>query len=141
MKKKSVPRKKTPGKKKARKKITVKRNNKGQFDKGECGNPAGKPPGSKSVNDTLRTMMDSSRIDIVLTTQNLQGEQSVRCLKINVADKQSMKQAVAAALICEAMGGNVRAAREIYDRIDGKPPISIAGALEKLEIIIDETDD
>ena len=121
--------------------VEIKRNEKGQFKKGTSGNPKGKPKGAKSISDSLRQMMDAASINITLRLKNLKNEESYRCIKIDTSADQDMKAAVAASLIVEALSGNVAAAREIYDRIDGKPPVSVQGMFDGVEVIIDEEED
>lgn len=156
---KKAPPKKKPAKKKPSKKVKVKvkqkkdeniiplvpveikRNDKGQFKNGQSGNPKGKPKGAKSISDSLRMMMDATSIDIMLRLRNLKNEESYRCIKVDTSAQQDMKAAVAASLIVEALSGNVAAAREIYDRIDGKPPVAVQGLFDGVEVIIDDEDD
>jgi hypothetical protein len=121
--------------KKTKKKIIL-RNIKGQFT--GCGNPSGRPNGAKSVNDSLSQMLESDHIDIFITRTDAKGKSYKMRLCLDTANKQDFKAAIAATLIQEALKGNIKAIQEIYDRTEGKPTQKIIGAMEGLEVVIDE---
>lgn len=67
------------------------------FQKGQSGNPAGRPVAGKAFADMLRVAVNEAHGD---------GGTKLRAL----ADR----------LVAEALAGNVQAIREIADRLDGK---------------------
>lgn len=67
---------------------------------GQSGNPGGRKPGL-SITAVLRKMLDEA-------VEDTQG------------NKVKMKRAVARALLVRALGGDVRAIRELLDRTEGK---------------------
>lgn len=73
------------------------------FEPGQSGNPGGRPKTAKEFRDALMV-----------------------ALKRTDGDKVKLAQ-VAEALVEEAIKGNVPAAKEIADRIDGKVPQGVAG--------------
>ena len=85
-----------------------------QFKKGKSGNPKGRPAKVKYFSDTARELMAAKDIDVTWTVGG-----KVKTLKLT--SSQDMHYGIAAALILEALKGNVVAARELVDRIEGKP--------------------
>lgn len=67
---------------------------------GQSGNPKGRPKG-RSITAVLRDMLDDDAVDT-------QGK------------KQKVKRAVAGALLRRALGGDVKAIREVLDRTEGR---------------------
>lgn len=90
-----------------------------RFQPGKSGNPAGRPKNAKYFGETARELMAAKEIKVTWRI----GDKS-RTLKIS-SDK-NMHYGIAAALIVEALQGNTVAARELIDRIDGKPHQSLA---------------
>jgi hypothetical protein len=74
-----------------------------RFKKGETGNPSGRPKLTR-LTEALREQLAETLPD---------------------APERTIAEAIARALIREAVGGNVQAAREIADRTEGKPKQSI----------------
>jgi hypothetical protein len=74
-----------------------------RFKKGETGNPSGRPKLTK-LTEALREQL----------TEEMPS-----------APERTVAEAIARALIREALSGNVQAAREIADRTEGKPKQSI----------------
>jgi hypothetical protein len=74
-----------------------------RFKKGETGNPSGRPKLTK-LTEALREQLAE---------------------EMPSAPERTVAEAIARALIREAMSGNVQAAREIADRTEGKPKQSI----------------
>ena len=79
------------------------------FTKGKSGNPKGRPRRGASLAEELR-----------------------RLLTHKTEDGVPGRRALAAALIKEALGGNIVAIKEVYDRLDGKVP-----ALQEVRDITD----
>jgi hypothetical protein len=74
-----------------------------RFKKGKTGNPSGRPKLTK-LTEALREQLAETLPD---------------------ASERTVAEAIARALIREAISGNVQAAREIADRTEGKPKQSI----------------
>lgn len=86
-----------------------------RFKKGESGNPAGRPVGSKNVSTVLREMLQQMApkevIDSKFVKEFCKGKTHV-----------TLADAVAARLFMEAIiNGDLGAIREILDRLEGKP--------------------
>jgi hypothetical protein len=77
-------------------------------------NPHGRPKKDKCFGDIAREMMDSKEIEISLTLP------SGVVKKIGIKSDKTIKQSIIAAMIREAMTGNMQAAKELIDRVDGK---------------------
>lgn len=73
------------------------------FQKGQSGNPAGRPKKEATLTNILQRIADE------------------RSVALNGADMISAKEALARKLIQMAMGGDIQAIKYIYDRIDGTP--------------------
>ena len=86
-----------------------------QWKPGESGNPKGAPKGP-----TLTTLL----------RKVLEGEIEMKDLETGQYRKITKAELVMIALVKEAVQGNVKAAREILDRLDGKVPqkIGLTGA-------------
>jgi hypothetical protein len=78
------------------------------FPKGISGNPAGRP--KKAL------LSDALRRQLAITAPGM--------------PERTQAEAIASALIAEAIAGNVQAAREVGDRSEGKPAQAIALDLE-----------
>ena len=76
------------------------------FQKGQSGNPKGRPKSSKRFKDALNLAVHE-RID----------EKPVR--GVEIGEKTNLR-CLAEALVEKAMSGDIRAIREIADRLDGK---------------------
>lgn len=75
-----------------------------QFKPGQSGNPAGRPKG-QSVTAILRQVVD--------------------------ADDSTLAEQLVRKLVDRAIGGDIRAIREVLDRLEGKPRQSIAVSREE----------
>jgi|SRR5215472_2795907 len=82
-----------------------------QFPKGKSGNPSGRPS-TKLLTDALK-----ARLSMRLPAP------TAKRLKLRTTATYS--DAVAMALIDEAIRGNVQAAREVMDRVQGKVPQAV----------------
>jgi len=97
------------------------RNEDGTFKLGSAGGP-GRPKKEDCLSDMLREMLKSEHIKIVYTTtKDGNSKQNIVDIK---ADK-NFATALGAAMILEALDGNVQAFKEIADRVQGKAPIAI----------------
>jgi len=81
------------------------------WEKGQSGNPRGKPKGAKNLTTQLKEMLN---------------------IKIKVVDeftgkekKKSLAEIISQKLIKKAMNGDIKAIKEIIDRLEGKPAQSI----------------
>lgn len=68
------------------------------FEKGQSGNPKGRPKKGQAMSDALRTVLNKSK------------------------DGKQNKRAVAEKLVEMAREGHIEAMKTIFDRMDGKPP-------------------
>ena len=75
---------------------------------GQSGNPKGKPPGAKSLTTILRELMEKS---MTMPKDPITKKEGV---------KKQIKEIIVLRLASEAMKGNLTAAREIFDRLEGK---------------------
>jgi hypothetical protein len=78
-----------------------------KFEKGKSGNPRGRPPRPKVVTESLWYQLNR---------------------KPARKDEKPLYYRLAEALIREGVEGNVAAAKEVLDRIEGKIPQGIVGA-------------
>jgi hypothetical protein len=74
-----------------------------QFPKGESGNPQGRPKLTK-LTDALREQLAETLPD---------------------APERTVAEAIARALIKEAVRGNIAAIKEVFDRAEGKAPMTL----------------
>lgn len=86
------------------------------FLKGISGNPKGRPKGSKSITAVLRKMMN----------KNIRYS----CMLSKVVRNVSLAEHVAMRLIALALEGDIRAIREILDRVDGRSTVSTSEVVE-----------
>ena len=78
-----------------------------QWKKGESGNPLGRPKGSRNITSQLKEMLDLE----------IQGKDPVSGEDI-IAPAATF---INARMIKNALNGDQKAIREIYDRIEGRP--------------------
>ena len=89
------------------------------FQKGQSGNPKGRPKKGTSINEILRDMIGSNEIKLTVTT-DLPGK-SPETKESSIKASKSMAYAINLALISKAVNGDVYAINTIYDRLIGKP--------------------
>lgn len=92
-----------------------------KFKKGHPGGP-GRPSLEKTFSETARKLLAAQEIDITYT---LNGKKK----KIHLKASKDMHYGIAAAMINESLGGNVKAMQALIDRIEGKPIAHIEGDL------------
>lgn len=78
------------------------------WKKGQSGNPKGRPKGAISISSLLKKVLDRK---ITVKEIELTGEKDC---------KKKVQELIAMKLASEALNGNVQAAKEIFDRIEGK---------------------
>lgn len=88
------------------------------FQPGQSGNIAGRPKKSETYSDTLREILEAKKINVTYSITGSKG--TVRKKIVKVSSNKNMYFGVAAAMIREALKGNVAASREIVDRIQGR---------------------
>ncbi len=91
-----------------------------KFPKGVSGNPAGRPPGTKSLSTVLKSLMESCEIKLEMT-QKMPDEKLPRVRTLEISVSQNMNYAVSVALLSQALKGDVQAINTIFDRLEGKP--------------------
>lgn len=84
------------------------------WKKGQSGNPKGRPKKGEAWADVANELLDSSAIDITMTTG------SGKLKRFNLEADKSFRHAVIVGQISAAMKGNVQAAKELADRTEGK---------------------
>ena len=93
-----------------------------QFKKGNNANPKGKPKGSKSFKNALRKVLEADTVEIRL----LVNGEATKTASIKIEGKESnFYDAIAAVQVQQAMKGNLRAAKDIIDRMEGSASQSI----------------
>ena len=90
------------------------------WKKGQSGNPKGRPKKGSSWSEIAPDLLDSSEIMIQFKTSK-----KTQSLHIKTDDDKTIRHAVVAALINEALHGNIQAIKELYDRTDGRAPQKI----------------
>ena len=90
-----------------------------QFEPGQSGNPNGRPIGRKSITAMLQELMSKE-----ITIKDLNG----------VKHRTSVAGAISVKLAHMALNGDVRAAKEILDRTDGKVLELFSSAVETIDM-------
>jgi len=85
---------------------------------GEIRNPNGRPKKENTFSDICRELLQSKEIDITYTFPK---KGTMVTSHMHMSSDKTMNHSLAAVLIKEGMGGNVKAIQEIIDRTDGKP--------------------
>jgi len=88
-----------------------------QFKAGWKGGP-GRKPGTKIISKSLREILESDAVNLEITQVDKAGKKKVQ--KYDLKVDKNITYALSVALIREGLKGDVRALKEIYDRIDGK---------------------
>ena len=91
---------------------------KSRFKPGQSGNPKGRPKKEHTFSDTARELMAANSIDVSWTIVDGNGQKKTKTLQLK--STKNMHYGTAAALIVEALKGNVNALREIINRTEGK---------------------
>lgn len=109
-----------------------------QFKPGHSGNPAGRPLKENTFSDIARELLASKEIHIEYTYPK-----NGRLIKssMNITSDNTINHTLVAALVKEAMDGNVNAARELIDRTEGrsKERVEHSGKIEGTRPIITVT--
>lgn len=85
---------------------------------GQSGNPNGRPKKENTFSDIARELMSANEIEIEYTIKD-------KTTHLSFKSSKPIYYGVATALIKEALSGKVNAAKELLDRIEGKPNQSI----------------
>lgn len=91
-----------------------------RWKRGESGNLRGRPKNEQCYAVIARDMLAANEIRITLSIPGRKAKD----IKLNC--NESFRHAIVAAMIQEAISGNVQAARELADRSDGKVTDSLA---------------
>lgn len=83
------------------------------FRKGKSGNPSGRPRGSKNVSTQLKKLIGKAAPEDVANSKIIAD--FAGHLK-----RPTMADAIAVRLLSEAVKGNIKAIKEINDRLEGK---------------------
>jgi hypothetical protein len=75
-----------------------------KFEKGKSGNPEGRPKGSKNLSTILREMLNEE-VEVIVDGKR---------------ERKKFQDIIIRKLIKKANSGNLRAIREIFDRVEGK---------------------
>lgn len=86
------------------------------FLKGISGNPKGRPKGSKSITSSLKKLMDKKMI--------------YDSIQSGISIKANIREHLALRLVALALEGDIKAIREIFDRIEGRPREAICEVVE-----------
>ncbi|QMW06384.1 DUF5681 domain-containing protein [Spirosoma foliorum] len=91
-----------------------------QFKPGQSGNPGGRPKGP--ITQFLRELGDSDELEITLvkTKNGERGDPVKSTLSTN--GEQTINQFIAARLLQMAMGGDIKAIKEVLNRTEGRVP-------------------
>jgi hypothetical protein len=94
---------------------------------GEVRNPKGRPPLSDCFSDITRELLATNNIDISYTVpvNSKSNRLMTKHLKIDSGNKP-INHAIASALICECLRGNVKAIHELMERTYGKAKMFIS---------------
>jgi hypothetical protein len=93
------------------------------WKKGQSGNPKGRAKKDMVISDAAREILAGTGIELTITTTDFFGLEKTKTLKVT-ADK-NLAYGIAAIAIEEALKGNMKAFKEIADRVQGKPHQSI----------------
>lgn len=86
------------------------------FQKGKSGNPTGRPVKAMTFSDTAREMLSAKSMDI---TYSYCKNKNTTTKTVSLSSTENLYHGIAAALISEALDGNVRAAKELLNRAEG----------------------
>ncbi|KKM26665.1 hypothetical protein LCGC14_1582460 [marine sediment metagenome] len=95
------------------------------FEKGQSGNPNGRPKKENTFSDTAIELLGASEIDIKYTINGKEKE-------IRLESNKNIYFGLVSALILEGLKGDVRAIKELIDRTEGKAvqKIDLEGSIE-----------
>lgn len=92
------------------------------FKKGRSGNPAGRKPNHRYFSEIARQILSTKKIKISYSYPTKRGQEHK---VVEVSSDQSIVHGIIAVLAQEALSGNVTAAKELIDRVEGKAPQSV----------------
>lgn len=98
----------------------VRRDKLGRWEKGQSGNPAGKPKGARSLSvdlhRVLRELATGDELQAMFDALDIPAG-----LQIMIENSQDRQEAFARALVFRALTGHWNALEEIFGRLDPKP--------------------
>jgi len=86
--------------------------------KGETHNPKGRPPKELTFSDTAREILSSNSLNITYT---FPGKKDTVTKHIELKTSKTFYHGLVSALLNEGLSGNVMAARELVNRVQGMP--------------------
>jgi len=87
------------------------------FKKGHSGNPKGRPRGKQSITSLLKRIINK--------------RMNIRCDYTNELKNMSFAEMIVLSLVNRAINGDIRAIREVLDRVDGKVGFEGCGSGEE----------
>ena len=87
------------------------------FKPGQSGNPKGRPKKEKCFSDIARQMLSAKKMDITYLFPKDGKEVTAH---VSIISDKTIYHGMCAALVREALGGNVQAAKELIDRTEGR---------------------
>jgi hypothetical protein len=108
-----------------------------QFQKGQSGNPSGRPAGS--ISSWLKFYGSMTEIDITVTMTDTEGKKNTSSAKISTDGKSTINQLVAARGLQKAIKGDFQFWREVLNRTEGRvpQPINLGGQADN-PLMIDD---
>jgi len=105
---------------------------------GQSGNPAGRPKNTRYFSDVAKELLTGKKIDVTWTITDEKGNKKTK--RLNLESSEKTNYGIAAALIVEAVKGNVQAAKELIDRVEGRPKqaVEMSGGLGLGDMSLDE---
>ena len=98
---------------------------------GQSGNPTGRPKDEKMMSDVLRELLECDSLKMTV-------EANGKSVNIDIKADRKLKYAIGIALVAEGVKGDVKAFREIADRVEGRAVQNINSNMPITYLISDE---
>jgi hypothetical protein len=92
------------------------------FQKGQSGNPNGRPKKEHCFSDIARQILSAKKLDIEYT---FPSGGTMKLSKVHLESDKTFYHSLVCALLKEGLDGNVQAVKELIDRTEGKAIESI----------------
>lgn len=92
------------------------------FEKGQSGNPAGRPRGSGTISQIMKELGDFSDLELTVIVTDPQGNTTRQHMQYSVDGKNTIFQIMAIRILLRALKGDINAFKILLDRTEGQVP-------------------
>lgn len=108
------------------------------FEKGQSGNPAGRPSGRGTISQIMNELGNFSQLELSLKVTDPLGQVSHHQLSYSVDGENTVFAVLAIQILYRALRGDINALKVLLDRTEGRVPRSMKGMATSPDPVIDK---